>query len=158
MGDRPILFSTLMVRALVDGRKTQSRRSTLDRRGNPTVWRRLADDWARGEWDHRLWVREAFRRTGNGIVFRADDDVGSGPWNPSIHLPRAASRLTLAVTGIAVERLQDISDADARREGAVGIADFENIWISIHGARSWRCNPEVVVLSFDVQHRNIDRH
>jgi hypothetical protein len=98
---------------------------------------------------------------------------------PCIHMPRWASRLTLCVTGVKVERLQDISAADAIAEGLIklpatgryvvergaqylGFADrnhkrvFEYLWDSIHGPGSWDVNPEVVAISFTVHNSNID--
>jgi hypothetical protein len=175
MTERPILFSGAMVRAILDGRKTQTRRvvkgSHLD---SADVW---AFDAARGEWESgevhqgatahvewvrcpfgtpgdRLWVRETHallqpttdeataREHRDRIVcrpedgemvavwYRADgemplaeqlwaDDPDDGiRWRPSIHMPRWASRITLEVTGVRVERLNDISEEDAKAEGA----------------------------------------
>ncbi len=176
MAMRPILFSTPMVRALLEGRKSQTRRLTQNKRGNPTAWLRLADAWDAGERELQLWVREAFRKSGSGIVFRADcspvdngnrdngnRDAARSParvWRPSIHLPRAASRLTLVVTTIAREHLQDISEDDVVREGAggSGVCGYAEIWSSIHGASAWQRNPAVIVLTFEVEQRNIDHH
>lgn len=103
-------------------------------------------------------------------------------WRPCIHMPRLASRITLTVTGVKVERLQDISEADAQAEGAPwyvgghGIisdaeyaadpgyqpskrAGFEHLWNEIHGwgpPAAWAENPWVVAVSFTVEQRNID--
>lgn len=141
MRAHPILFSGSMVRALLDGRKTQTRRvldtacdeppafvrcgvvTALDENDNPYRWPKTA---ATGD---RLWVREAWARISIApivdtidhpvVVFREGDtrcDYG-GPWKPGIHLPRIASRLTLEVTGVRVQRAQDISEADAVAEG-----------------------------------------
>jgi hypothetical protein len=151
MTERPILFSAPMVRALLDGTKTQTRRA-LKRQpwascsiedGNegesPFVYSALHGagpghdvDESRtpcvcpyGQPGDRLWVREAWARTyvaqagQEWIVYREGDsrtDYG-GPWKPSIHMPRAASRILLEVTGVRIERLQDISEADAYAEG-----------------------------------------
>ena len=169
---RPILFSTSMVIALLEGRKSQTRRLTHNKRCNPSVWLRLADAWDAGERDHELWVREGFRKSNDGeIVFRANPssndtrgrEIGAGSasfWRPSIHLPRAASRLTLVVTDIARERLQNIGDGDAVREGsgAAGVQGFAEVWSSIHGVSAWRSNPTVIALTFEVKRRNIDQH
>lgn len=97
---------------------------------------------------------------------------------PSIHMPRWASRLTLTVTDVRVERLQDISEADAIAEGCpvstmpgtighplcpVGFNEmgtpiywFRELWNSINGPDAWDANPWVVALTFDVARRNID--
>jgi hypothetical protein len=89
---------------------------------------------------------------------------------PSIHMPRWASRLTLIVTATKVERLQDISEAEARAEGvdpAIAGQDahgpvktyrtgFVRIWGDLHGTESWLSNPEVVALSFSAHQTNID--
>lgn len=139
MTDRPIIFSGPMVRALIEGRKTQTRRlawqSDPDPQADdwPTIWQRVKPG-------DRLWVRETWddpageRRP----IYRADlspeqqdesDRINricrglkgiASPWRPSIHMPRWASRLTLVVTSTRIERLQDISDEDAEAEGCQG--------------------------------------
>ena len=96
-------------------------------------------------------------------VYRADhegDTRGAG-WTPSIHMPRWASRILLEVTSVRVERLQDISEADAVAEGVdfAGHTDeimhdyspderFSMLWESINGAGSWNENPWVWVVEF----------
>jgi len=96
-------------------------------------------------------------------------------WNPSIHMPRWASRLTLTVTDVRVQRLQDISAADSIAEGVEcetcaamaqsachgkgcfsSLADFRALWNSLHGPDAWDANPWVVALTFTVEQRNID--
>lgn len=131
----------------------------------------------------RLWVREAWRvglayddmkpsaLMGDEIVdYLATTTTASwsmGRKRSPIHMPRWASRLTLTVTDVRVERLQDISEADAIAEGGkaffdeenpemMGIVDFRRIWNSIHGPEAWAANPWVVALTFRVEHRNID--
>lgn len=194
MTDRPILFSPPMVRALLDGRKTQTRRVLKDQPGDldrPGMF----DD---GEWyvtssrgDHqtslavrfrvgdRLWVRETWADTlsdPNEAVYRAD---GERPhslllWQPSIHMPRWASRLTLTVTDVRVQRLQDISAKDSLAEGVecetcramsrsacqglgcfASLAAFRAVWEQINGAGSWDANPWVIALTFTVEQKNI---
>lgn len=120
--ERPMLFSAPMVRAILDGRKTQTRRIMKD----------PFNGFPHGKPGDRLWVRETWANvdtapTWNGaamceesqIVYRAD--FGPEPvdwnWRPSIHMPRAASRINLEITGIRVERLNDISESDAVAEG-----------------------------------------
>lgn len=140
--ERPILFSAPMVRALLSGAKTQTRRLVK----HPNVMD--VDAWADaggGLWEmgvheagstagmgklrcpygapgDRLWVRETWGiLTGNGIrtVYRADDEqpVPNMKWAPSIHMRRHRSRIDLEVTAVRVERLQDISPEDAMAEG-----------------------------------------
>lgn len=134
----------------------------------------------------RLWAREAFAEEYDycnhpempgaptehfhfGWHYRADGSpVESSlegflsPWKPSIHMPRCVSRITLEITGVRVERLQDISEADARAEGFDGIGfgdrdhpakssakfSFWNLWKSINGPGSWDANPWVWVVEF----------
>lgn len=95
---------------------------------------------------------------------------------PAIYHPRAASRITLKVTATRIERLQDITEEDARAEGVRSVNgaffvegmnretfnaggakwSFALLWKLLHGAESWGANPEVVALSFDVHQQNID--
>lgn len=148
--ERPILFSGPMVRAILEGRKTMTRRvlrnpddgvSTTMEDGAPLgcddsgFWHRRPCPY--GAVGGRLWVREAFsyaatsgydapddgRWTPDGhapcpVWYRATDEgQADGPWRPSIHMPRWASRLTLEITEVRVERLQEISQVDAACEG-----------------------------------------
>lgn len=207
MTDRPILFSGPMVRALLERRKTQTRRVLKPQ----PIWEEAAVNefsfgagwsWGRfGRWSDagkfgeevakdiriqpgdRLWVREAWcwaarggydaREDGGEVWYRATDEGEcEGPWKPSIHMPRVASRLTLTVTDVRVQRLQDISEEDARAEGAdpIGLADivaptyiagFARIWAGIHAPSltsetCWGRNPWVAAYTFTVGHRNID--
>lgn len=138
MADRPILFSAPMVRALLEGRKTQTRR-VLKPQPTSHVWRH---GWERGKgasWSDetttgklriwagdRLYVREAWRTAAHldkfapkilpvdsPVFFEADaggEVVGAtGKFRQGMHMPRWASRITLIVTDVRVERLQDIS-------------------------------------------------
>lgn len=166
MNEHPVLFSTSMIKAIIEGNKSQTRRvvkgvdSSVEHllpfaRGNT---RRMCGHDAGpfikcpyGVPGDRLWVREAWRPLwddadkpgglGDCVQYRADmskrkpllKDIGfddgmkfdemcdeSCPeprWRPSIHMPRWASRITLEITGIKVERVKDISEADARAEG-----------------------------------------
>lgn len=131
----------------------------------------------------RLYVREAFSyqeidgdriEEFGGIHYWADGDPQFGNWTrpkPSIHLPRTLSRITLIVTSAKIERLQDITEEDARAEGVspricgIGFNNepirghrtgFVHLWGSLHGTDSWLDNPHVVALSFRVVAANID--
>lgn len=142
MKERPILFSGEMVRAILDGRKTQTRRVV-----KPQPFRR-AICGTNGVWydadcinpgtpipmryghvGDRLWVKEAhyffdgagsFARFKTGRVWYRADGLKTFKWRPSIFMPRWASRVTLEITGVRVERLQEISDDDAKAEGIEG--------------------------------------
>ena len=215
-----------MVRAILDGRKTQTRRvvkgipsdakevfwwapeGDIARPGwadpgvyyrNPRGLHTICPPWRVGE---KLWVRETWchKADDNGMtvynaegnwdascVWYAADEIdvravdGDGwgetntdgtersPWRPSIHMPRWASRITLEVTGVRAERVQEIDDRDADAEGTTchyacepptanrdgthrcnPINDFRRLWDSINAARGygWDANPWVWVISF----------
>jgi len=135
MTDRPIIFSAPMVCALLDGRKTMTRRLAW-RDAEPNAGIPVATIWQKVQPGDRLWVRENFCFLGTCdpgfLSFQATypDDIPAGienvpadihdagyRWTPCIHMPRRLSRLTLIVTGTKTERLQDISAADAEAEG-----------------------------------------
>jgi len=178
--DRPILFRTDMVRAILSGAKTQTRRPlrapaddvtvgrfnpTITRRGiehpGPELFGAHGDGWhvvapcAPGD---RLWVREAFRLYDVTDVIRVDResrgcqlrfspggdrvatfqaDGAEGPFRPSIHMPRWASRLTLAVRGVRAERVEGIGEADARAEGFQDRGAFLRAWADIYETEAW---------------------
>ncbi len=143
--ERPILFSSPMVRAILEGRKTQTRRvvNVRDllqiRKGDATHYQGVRADGAvnhclqevgmagmlqlcpYGKPGDRLWVRETHAIYGDRdqhvIHYRATHQNEGSGWKPSIHMPRWASRITLEVVSVRVERLQDISRADAIAEG-----------------------------------------
>lgn len=239
MRERPILFSGPMVRALLAGTKTQTRRAirlTEQQQawlrdpslylqtmygtspppnpvkfGTPGLWRIVGPDYPDCEDDNvwcpygapgdRLWVRETARCVAQSeqpplnrgridIDYKAgggtsreyslespyhwfpsmDRNVDGTPrWQPAIHMPRWASRITLEITGVRVERLQAISEADAIAEGVEQVstgqyrdylntdiplfldspkASYASLWESINGAGSWDANPWVWVVSF----------
>lgn len=139
--ERPILFKGEMVTAIRGKFKTQTRR--VQKIGKPCPAGKKGD---------RLWVRETFRNIGDYIVYAADfSDLSNWkPWTPSIFMPRYASRLTLEVKDIRLERLQDISQEDAIAEGCLDIKDFEALWKSINGSISWTRNPWVWAIDFSV--------
>ena len=202
---RPILFNGEMVRAILDGRKTQTRRVIKKQEfmSNGGVYGVFADDSrvsfhgrdissfeAIGLWkdelekhdrvarcpygaagDH-LWVRETWQRCFEcgGINYRATANENGrvcqhcdnflGKWKPSIHMFRDDSRILLEVTAVRVERVQSITDADARAEGVgawhdttngtVYKPEFAMLWDSINAKRgySWGSNPFVWVVEF----------
>ena len=203
MADKPILFSAPMVRALLAGKKTQTRRILKpqpnvlngglpmnDGRGSYSVdggWKRYPISTG-----DRLWVRESWKPHStfdhlpprempeSNVFYLADDKYSpSGSrGRPGIHMPRWASRLTLTVTDARVERLQDISEEDARAEGCpvtwdgkpydppspevdswqgYGSYSYCLLWSKINGPGSWDANPWVVAYTFTAQHGNIDK-
>ena len=213
MKERPIIFSAPMVRAILDGTKTQTRRvvklkpwQQIEERddGAPWPWMydddRAGDHWLPcpyGQAGDRLWVREEWgchwmyddvpacecrsKHPGDNYWYRADPPGTPGThgcpfdgymnkWRRAIHMPRFASRITLGITSVRVERLQDISEADAAAEGvtpkwepgcsgrlmeALGGFSFRpaasayaDLWESLHGPGSWDANPWVWVIEF----------
>lgn len=207
--ERPILFNGAMVRAILAGEKTVTRRPVKWRESGFAGGRREPDGCPDAPtWEHRgghtvghvcsgggfhgapvlhvpalvgdrLWVRETWAEMPNtpGVFwYRADfDDTHPRDtlpvpfrWRPSIHMPRAVSRLSLDVVSVRVERLHAIDDADAKREG-VAMVDpkhlgpdvvweigqaftprkvFTHLWASVYGAESWHANPWVWRVEF----------
>jgi hypothetical protein len=178
-----------MVRAILDGQKTQTRRIVKPQppggyhidtcHYNDTGWAFWvsADDHMGtctcknlkqpyGSPGDRLWVRETFADTGwpptgPEYAYRADTDHADNDtprWKPSIHMPRRASRITLEVVSVRVERLQECSEADAKAEGCSPLGDdtsrayrlgYMHLWGQINGPGSWDANPWVWVVSFN---------
>ena len=195
--EKPILFSGEMVRAILDGRKQQTRRvvkpqpSDVDGATCFLMGDDLRSDGRDkiiqcpfGQPGDRLWVREAFalnhsihyaHNNGRGItgmVYRASwpdrnstkahPFTGDRRWRPSIHMPRAVSRLTLEITEVRVQRLDSISEEDARAGGAsfeaggneeLGVGyriGFRTLWDTLHKSRGygWESNPWVFAITF----------
>ncbi|EHF5015182.1 hypothetical protein AA629_000130 [Enterobacter hormaechei] len=199
-----MIFNGEMVRAILDGRKTQTRRvmkvqpsdgfhpthngydldlnahwytpGVVDKNGYLQPAKKyvfgVADEnegyaCPFGAVGDRIWVRETFSPVPDheepagcsAILYAADGNGPYGKWVPSIHMPRWASRITLEITGVRVERLNSISDSDASKEGCC-IADMESgdclsdvfarLWTSIYGDESWKVNPWVWVIEFKV--------
>jgi hypothetical protein len=131
--ERPILFSGPMVRALLDGRKTQTRRAVKFPLKVPGVECSVNDcelappaTWCPyGQPGGRLWVRETFSYAlDNSVVYRADppsdrQEVAAAlvGWKPSIFMPREHCRLMLEIVAVRCERVQEITEADALAEG-----------------------------------------
>ncbi|WLP22594.1 hypothetical protein Q8726_03885 [Raoultella ornithinolytica] len=231
MKERGMIFNGEMVRAILDGRKTQTRRpikwrqtraTEIAEREDGSKWpwsedtENVCDYWHPcpfGNVGDRLWVRETFACLGNedGCAIDWNDNLvkGGGPesariyrasceqkpgnyglwsipddafwkphtdemqfegaWVPSIHMPRWASRITLEITDVRVERLNSISQEDAQAEGLeltgwrptysdpdsggevmTPYDNFAELWSSIYGDESWQANPWVWVIEFKV--------
>lgn len=217
---RPILFSTPMVQAILEGRKTQTRRTIKPQPDSKaTLFSYQPDQWPKKPWiakfkfkeiegapyyevtnDYKcpygktgdiLWVRETWAVTcGGKYEYKADggfppriihesanesggEDVVTERWFPSIHMPKEACRLFLRITDIRVERLQDITEEDAKAEGVLQFKDgsykfyvepmpaninpgcssakdsFFSLWRTINGAESLKANQWVWVISFE---------
>lgn len=206
---KPIIFSAPMIRALLEGRKSQTRRDltvrTRDGKALPP-----STHYAPGD---LLWVREtcsALESHGGLDCVRFDADQvwrpientpeaadrwlrmhhyggKRGATVPSIHMPRWASRLTLEVTEVRVQRLQEMegqhpSESDAIAEGVNAIHHgdgayyysafrdephpknwcdptdaFRELWNSLHGPKAWDANPWVAAIIFTTHHKNVDQ-
>lgn len=164
--EHPILFKTPLVLALLDRRKTETRRvvppGTAALRDREEI--RLRCPY--GGPGHRLWVRETVDSTGPVPRFKADGRVVPRYLEhrplpkkvvPSIHMPRWACRLVLKVTEVRVERLQEIGPEGVRAEGCVWSVEddparaFAALWDSVNGhrvGRAWAQNPLVWVVRF----------
>ncbi len=205
MTERGMIFNGEMVRALLDGRKTQTRRPVkfpvhdknlgCELAGNELAGELSAGNYlnsAFGKPGDRIWVRETFCPVDDTqygeekwVDYRATpryeashpagwdsapNDAESLKWRPSIHMPRWASRILLEITGVRVERLNAISEEDARAEGIIdggclncgepepcGCANpepdatdaFAYLWQSIYGQESWNANPWFWVIEFE---------
>lgn len=167
---RPILFSTAMVQAILEGRKTQTRRVVKGEhlRGvtcDATMYSQMATRCPYGQPGDILWVRETFMPITTysvdgavkGFAHKADrkewDDCAK--WKPSIFMPFAAARIFLRIKSVRVERLQDITEEDAVAEGVFNTFintakhQFYKIRQSINGPESWDANPWVWVVEFE---------
>ena len=178
MKEHPILFSGDMVRAILDGRKTMTRRvckldlavvaPTGKIAHSELAMRAIMRKCPYGQPGDRLWVREAFCPDWcDHVIYKADGGsaIEAGytrepRWKPSIHMPRWTSRITLEITAVRVERLQDITELDSGREGDpkqgliasenTHIDWFKNLWDSLNSGRGygWDVNPWVWVIEF----------
>ena len=197
--EHPILFTTDNVKAILDGKKTQTRRIMNPQLKDNAGWRGLVPLYGFGDYSHghkyhghfrleevpevcpygqvgdRLWVRETFFDNAffeddqDNVLYRADgefeeqipEDYIGAAWSPSIHMFKWMARIWLEITKVRVERVQDISEDDAKAEGVPGIAthkpypkqyrdSFEVLWDSINLKRgSWESNPWVWVIEFE---------
>ena len=206
MKTRPILFSEPMVRAILNGSKTQTRRvckpaenlsyviPVSDPKATVQQPPYLTPGWFGDEEGdvafkspygvpgNQLWVRETFAHGIHALsakfeedgpfVYAATDSVQhrlGEKWKPSIFMPRYASRITLEITNVRVERLNDINEADALAEGihklpalrggycqidggtpiaGTPVIGYRNLWEQINGKGSWDLNPWVWCISF----------
>lgn len=175
--ERPILFSGAMVQAILEGRKTQTRRVVKPAAPFVSTDSGLDIQWALGDLHcpygkpgDRLWVRETWAQFHNAMIYAATPAmITVDKWKPSIHMPRWASRITLEIKSVRVERIQDISLNDAVAEG-MRIRDtdgghvfemgfdayvspldaYRELWDSINAKRGfgWEKNPWCWAIEF----------
>jgi len=205
MKERPILMSTPMVRAILEGRKSQTRRTKgldflrhipftngLDEKpykhAKDGTWcyqlQTEVDDSREyklrcpyGQPGDILWVRETWTLIDGKFGYRAlvtDEEARRYKWKPSIFMPKEACRIMLEVTDVRAERLNDITDDDAKAEGIDYVIDkitgycgrnylhggynlmitpyhgYRSLWESINGEGSWKMNPWVWVIEFKI--------
>jgi hypothetical protein len=213
--ERPILFQTEMVKAILEGRKTQTRRTRgldeINQIANEVDFHEVyqldgkyqlalfSDDeeghvvkspygkpgdllWVRETWQESTFLAKddpdygyIYRASGNGMAWEQGDDTWR--WKPSIHMPKEASRIWLMIEDIRVERLWDITEADAKAEGVeyiesdnffqkgwknynltdlddpnfhTALLSFESLWLKIKGEESFQSNPWLWVIQFRV--------
>ena len=169
---KPILFNTNMVRAILEGRKTVTRRVVKPQPEgapipvpNEKYWlgRFAGDDKCRAiKSSYRpgdiLYVRETFCRQPSEeypFVYKASVETPAAwQWCPSIHMPREAARIFLRVTGVRVERLRDITLADALKEDCERPLHFDEVWNSTikkadRALYGWEADPWVWVIEFE---------
>lgn len=185
--EKPILFSAPMINAILNGQKTMTRR-VIKPQPDDGPWPDAAShiEWhdfltdtdyyvacghcPYGKVGDALWVRETFAVNCIGgedfVFYRADScpDGDGAKWKPSIFMPRKYSRITLRITSVRAERLQDISEEGANAEGVwamyqpheyaddkKAVTRFRWLWDSINGQRGygWDANPWVWVITFD---------
>lgn len=193
--EKPVIFSGPMVNAIIEGRKTQTRRVVKPQTAYEIKATSVKGSWyvsdphasssgnssfgcPYGRFGDRLWVRETLREQPDGWVYDADQSPiemdADDPRAPAmvswahhversvcspIHMPRWASRVTLEITDVRVERLQKISFKDCIAEGihpigpehdpSVVKSEFEHGWNNLNGKRApWASNPWVWVLTF----------
>ena len=200
MRERPILFSTPMVQAILSGNKDTTRRVMKNQdvcrfleppymeQINELYRHILIEKCPYGTQD-RLWVRETWQHKNEdpaafGYIYKADHTFPQMPasisiWQPSIFMPRTASRITLEIMAVGVERLQDITEEDAHKEGidmykpsqwdvpfmaevrslqykngkddSLAVAKFAHLWNAINSKKyPWVSNPWVWVISFRI--------
>jgi hypothetical protein len=202
MKEHPILFSTPMVQAILEGRKTQTRRIVKMKKEisepvfgytffTPENHISVRGIHKNGEYGESfikcpygkkgdvLWVRETWAPALGDIAFKADysadvlrEPRNKGIWKPSIHMPKAAARIWLEITEVKLERVQDISEEDAKAEGVEfsyadetgnryrdyyhsgtihgAFGSFMTLWCKINGIDNWNSNPWVWVVKFKV--------
>ena len=192
MKEHGLIVVTSGVQAILDGRKTQTRRVIKPQPQDCIAWKAYPEFWDKssiwvncsqrilcpyGQVGDRLWVRETCvlykpeLQDARMVIYKANLDTETASnmnWHPSIHMPRWASRITLEITGVRVERLQEITEEDAKAEGIIvsplwrgGVyipyvlndayrKEYCKLWDSLNAKRGygWDTNPWCWCISF----------
>lgn len=193
--EHPILFQTEMVQGIMEDRKTQTRRTKRLEEFHDEVLHNLhrvngvnfkcamieKPDLVKlirppyGQPGDLLWVKETWSKSNDGSIdFKTNFPFTHpmGGWKPSIHMSKVSSRIWLMVEDVRVERLQDITEEDAKSEGIEPVLNgfknyirslplywqnprpaynsFASLWKSINGEKSWKSNPWVWVIKFRI--------
>lgn len=176
MGTKPILFNTENVRALLEGRKTATRRVVKFRRGWNPKWTGYIPDGAvlygsnntpaakapykKGDilWVRETWncipIPEPLRGTSKTYWYKADGAEPEDKWRSPYHMPLEAARIFLRVTDVRVERLQEIDDGGVVAEGLEIGCYFDELWNRTIKPKNrplygWEANPWVWVIEFE---------
>lgn len=168
---KPILFNTQMVRAILEGRKSVTRRVVKPQPPATSHVSKVKNDYGWSFWEDNpekhymkppyktgdvLWVRETWAKDPfrNGYIYPTEVPGAGQKWKPSIHMPREAARIFLRVTGVRVERLQEIDDAGVVSEGLEIGCYFDELWNRTIKPKDrptygWDTNPWVWVIEFE---------
>ena len=202
----PILFSTPMIQAIIEGKKTQTRRVVKLPRFHPfrvekQIKMLTIKDWILYDGNNEnigtikenykvgdvLWARETFASKeineeppGVKAHYFASDSFASSKWKPSIHMPKEFCRIFLKVKSVRIERLMDIREEDAKKEGVKMLPNgsyrnyheeeseqnhkytkeakpsFITLWESIYGTGTWEFNPYVFVYEYERIEKPLD--
>lgn len=167
MKERPIIFSSPMVRALINGTKTQTRRIAKDQSGN------VPSENPYGHAEDFLWVKESWKTLAKydqlkpnlipisaPVEFKVDQSANteegmSEKWRTPLFMPKRLSRLELEIINVRYEKLIECSQPDAIAEGVDSteldpIGQYKRIWEDLHGIGSWHKNPWVWVIELKV--------
>lgn len=162
MSVKPILFNIAMVQAILDGRKTMTRRIVKNpakppcRKGDALY---IRETWAEIKNINSIHIKYVYRAT-DAYPFGVEGYIVKFRWHPSIHMPKEAARIWLKVMDVRVERLRDITPDEAVKEGTkeqfppLALDEFRGIWdatikkpdLNRYG---WDANPRVWVIEFE---------
>lgn len=165
---KPILFNTEMVKAILKGKKTQTRRFINNRfqTGNMLY---VKETWCYAEDENGNHSSSTKGDCFGKYLYKANDDKPHGIWKPSIYMPKEAGRIFLRIKNIYLQNLQEITEQEAIKEGVeylqglgfknylgfpedylkTAVESFKSLWSLIYGVESWEQNPKVYVIEFE---------